>query len=92
MKQAIKAKVTPLMDIGKHAQDVDAALPSKHTTEIYDALNKEAGTLAQLRTGMAGSMAIYTVSEYPTPIDASAGLRRRQSSIFCYCPLDETVN
>lgn len=39
--------------IGKHSQDVDAALPGKHTKEIYDTLNKkEAGILAQLRTGM----------------------------------------
>jgi len=54
MKRAIKAKVALPKDIGKHSQEVDAALPGKHTKEIYDTLNKkEAGTLAQLRTGMA---------------------------------------
>ena len=54
MKRAIKAKVALPKDVGKHSQEVDAALPGKHTKEIYDTLNKkEAGTLAQLRTGMA---------------------------------------
>ena len=39
--------------IGKHSQGVDAALPRKHTKEIYDALDKKgAGVLAQLCTGM----------------------------------------
>lgn len=54
MKRGIEAKVKPLKDIGKHSQDVDASLPGKHTKELYDILNKkEAGILAQLRTGMA---------------------------------------
>ena len=39
---------------GKHAKRVDAALPGKHTRQLYDRLSwKEASVLAQLRTGMA---------------------------------------
>jgi hypothetical protein len=54
MRQGIKANVALPQGIGKHSQDIDAALPGKHTKAIYDTLNKkEAGTLAQLRTGMA---------------------------------------
>jgi hypothetical protein len=54
LKRAIKAERTLPNNIGKQSQDVDAALPDKHTKEIYDTLNnKEAGVLAQLRTGMA---------------------------------------
>ena len=54
LKREIKAKVTLPPDVGKHSRDVDAALPGKHTKEIYDTLSKkEAGILAQLRTGMA---------------------------------------
>mgnify|MGYP002718720533 FL=1 len=40
--------------VGKHAKRVDAALPGKHTRQLYDRLSwKEASVLAQLRTGMA---------------------------------------
>jgi hypothetical protein len=40
--------------VGNHSKRVDAALPGKHTKEIYDRLSwKEASILAQLRTGMA---------------------------------------
>jgi hypothetical protein len=67
-KQSRQAKATTLQEmrlriraegalpegIGKHSKEVDAALPGKHTKVIYDTLNKkEAGILAQLRTGMA---------------------------------------
>jgi hypothetical protein len=34
-------------------KDADTTFPSKHTKVIYDMFNKEAGILAQLRTGMA---------------------------------------
>ena len=45
--------VTPL-GIGKHSRDMDAALPGKHMKGIFYTLSKkEAGILAQLRTGMA---------------------------------------
>ena len=41
-------------NVGKHAKRVDAALPGKHTRQLYDRLSwKEASVLAQLRTGMA---------------------------------------
>lgn len=41
-------------NIGRHAKRVDAALPGKHTRQLYDRLSwKEASVLAQLRTGMA---------------------------------------
>jgi hypothetical protein len=54
MRLRIKAKGALPEGIGKHSKDVDVALPGKHTTAIYDTLNKkEAGTLSQLRTGMA---------------------------------------
>ncbi|CRG92890.1 hypothetical protein PISL3812_09965 [Talaromyces islandicus] len=40
--------------VGKHSKRVDAALPGKHTRQLYDRLSwKEASVLAQLRTGMA---------------------------------------
>lgn len=40
--------------VGKHTKRVDAALPGKHTRQLYDRLSwKEASVLAQLRTGMA---------------------------------------
>ncbi|CDM38601.1 Probable transposable element [Penicillium roqueforti FM164] len=41
-------------NIGRHTKRVDAALPGKHTRQLYDRLTwKEASVLAQLRTGMA---------------------------------------
>jgi hypothetical protein len=41
-------------NVGKHVKRVDAALPRKHTRQLYDRLSwKEASVLAQLRTGMA---------------------------------------
>jgi hypothetical protein len=40
--------------VGKHVKRVDAALPGKHTRQLYDRLLwKEASVLAQLRTDMA---------------------------------------
>jgi hypothetical protein len=40
--------------VGKHVKRADAALPGKHTRQLYDRLSwKEASVLAQLRTGMA---------------------------------------
>ena len=40
--------------VGRHSKRVDAALPGKHTRQLYDRLSwKEASVLAQLRTGMA---------------------------------------
>ena len=40
--------------VGAHSKRVDAALPGKHTQFLYEHLSrKEAGILAQLRTGMA---------------------------------------
>lgn len=41
-------------NVGEHSKRVDAALPGKHTRQLYDRLSwKEASVLAQLRTGMA---------------------------------------
>ncbi len=40
--------------VGSHSKRVDAALPGKHTRQLYDRLAwREARVLAQLRTGMA---------------------------------------
>ncbi|KAJ3453787.1 hypothetical protein MRS44_018419 [Fusarium solani] len=40
--------------VGRHSKRVDAALPGKHTRQLYDQLSwKEASVLAQLRTGIA---------------------------------------
>lgn len=51
--QAAASKGLP-ENVGKHAKRVDAALPGKHTRQLYDRLLwKEASVLAQLRTGMA---------------------------------------
>jgi hypothetical protein len=42
-----------LEDVGRHIKQVDAALPGKHTRQLYDGLLwNEATVLAQLRTGM----------------------------------------
>jgi hypothetical protein len=50
--QAARSKGLP-ENIGRHAKRVDAALPGKHTRQLYDRLScKEATVLAQLRTGM----------------------------------------
>ncbi|KAI2811952.1 transcriptional regulator family: Zinc finger, CCHC-type [Aspergillus niger] len=51
--QAVTTKALP-EDVGRHVKRVDAALPGKHTRQLYDGLSwKEATVLAQLRTGMA---------------------------------------
>lgn len=51
--QAVPSSELP-EKIGRHAKRVDAALPGKHTRQLYDRLTwKEATVLAQLRTGMA---------------------------------------
>ncbi|KAI2930361.1 hypothetical protein CBS147321_10549 [Aspergillus niger] len=51
--QAVTTKALP-EDVGRHVKRVDAALPGKHTRQLYDGLTwKEATVLAQLRTGMA---------------------------------------
>jgi ribonuclease HI len=51
--QAVTSKGLP-ENIGRHSKRVDAALPGKHTRQLYDQLSwKEASVLAQLRTGMA---------------------------------------
>ena len=51
--QAVPSSELP-ENIGRHAKRVDAALPGKHTRQLYDRLTwKEATVLAQLRTGMA---------------------------------------
>ncbi|KAJ9481395.1 hypothetical protein VN97_g12085 [Penicillium thymicola] len=51
--QAAASKGLP-ENVGKHAKRVDAALPGKHTQQLYDRLSwKEASVLAQLRTGIA---------------------------------------
>ncbi len=40
--------------VGRYSKRVDTTLPGKHTRLLYDRLaRKEAGILAQLRTGMA---------------------------------------
>jgi hypothetical protein len=51
--QAVASKELP-ENVGRHSKRVDAALPGKHTRQLYDRLSwKEASVLAQLRTGMA---------------------------------------
>lgn len=51
--QAVPSNNLPV-NIGRHAKRVDAALPGKHTRQLYDRLSwNEASVLAQLRTGMA---------------------------------------
>ena len=64
--QAVTRNTLPA-DIGKHAKGVDAALPGKHTRQLYDRLSwKRATVLAQLQTGMA------RLNGYLYPIDAAA--------------------
>ena len=51
--QAVTSNNLP-ENVGRHVKRVDAALPGKHTRQLYDRLSwKEASVLAQLRTGMA---------------------------------------
>ncbi|KAJ5267820.1 hypothetical protein N7478_010628 [Penicillium angulare] len=51
--QAVPTNELP-QNVERHANRVDAALPGKHTRQLYDRLTwKEATVLAQLRTGMA---------------------------------------
>lgn len=51
--QAVPGNELP-QNVGRHAKRVDAALPGKHTRQLYDRLTwKEASVLAQFRTGMA---------------------------------------
>ncbi|KAJ6041450.1 hypothetical protein N7460_006840 [Penicillium canescens] len=51
--QAVPKNCLP-ENVGKHSKRVDAALPGKHTRQLYDRLSwKEASARAQLRTGMA---------------------------------------
>ena len=51
--KAVTSKEWP-ENVGKHSKRVDAALPGKHTRQLYDRLSwKEASVLALLRTGMA---------------------------------------
>lgn len=51
--QAVASKELP-ENVGRYSKRVDAALPGKHTRQLYDRLSwKEASVLAQLRTGMA---------------------------------------
>ncbi|KAJ5909062.1 hypothetical protein N7495_001744 [Penicillium taxi] len=51
--QAVPSNDLPV-NVGRHAKRVDAALPGKHTQQLYDRLSwKEASVPAQLRTGMA---------------------------------------
>jgi hypothetical protein len=54
--------------VGKHVKRVDAALPGKHTRQLYDRLSwKEASVLAQLRTGMARLNGyLYRINVAPT--------------------------
>ena len=48
-----KGKTLP-REVGQHLKRIDTALPGRHTQILYNALGrKEAGLLAQLRTGMA---------------------------------------
>jgi hypothetical protein len=51
--------------VGKHAKRVDAALPGKHTRQLYDRLScKEASVLAQIWTGMEQVVRIFLRNEY----------------------------
>ena len=48
-----KGRMLP-KEVGQHLKKIDTALPGRHTQILYNALRrKEAGVLAQLRTGMA---------------------------------------
>jgi hypothetical protein len=53
-------------NVGRHVKPVDAALPGKHTRQLYDRLSwKEASVLAQLWTDMA------RLNDYLYPINAA---------------------
>ena len=57
--------------VGKYSKRIDTALPGKYTRQLYDKLSrKEAGILAQLRTGIASlnrylhQIAIALIDQY----------------------------
>jgi hypothetical protein len=55
------------VNVGKHAKRVDAALPGKHTRQLYDRLSwKEASVLAQLRTGARLNGYLYRINMVET--------------------------
>lgn len=63
--------------IGRYSKQIDAALPGKHTKQLYDQVSwKEAIVLAQLRTGMARQRLVIVLSS-AVP---SLGLMKTQKS------------
>ncbi len=68
--------------VGSHSKRVDAALPGKHTRQLYDRLAwREARVLAQLRTGMARLNAYLYRIKWQRQVSAHVGKRERQWSI-----------
>ena len=65
--------------VGAHSKRVDAALPGKHTRLLYEHLSrKEAGVLAQLRTGVA-KLNAYLHRIKATPSDQCACGQARET-------------
>jgi hypothetical protein len=56
--------------VGIHSKKVDAALPGKHTRQLYDRLSwRERSTLSQLRTGMARlNSYLHRINAAPTDL------------------------
>ncbi|KAL0929378.1 uncharacterized protein CTRU02_215544 [Colletotrichum truncatum] len=68
--------------VGNFSNRVDAALPGKHTRQLYDSFSwKEASILAQLRTGWPGSTGTCTRLEWPPRTNAHADKQQRRSGI-----------
>jgi ribosomal protein S16 len=72
-------------NVGKHSKRVDAALPGKHTRQLYDRLSwKEASILAQLRTGMARLNAYLYRIKVATTDQCACGQARETVEHFLF--------
>ena len=72
-------------NVGKHSKRVDAALPGKHTRQLYDQLSwKEASVLAQLRTGIARLNSYLFHIEAATSDQCACGQARETVEHFLF--------
>lgn len=71
--------------VGRDSKKVDTAPPGKHSRLLYDHLvRKEAGVLAQLRTGWLGSIHTSIAYERRHRTSVRAEKRERQWTTSCF--------
>jgi ribonuclease HI len=73
--------------VGIHSKKVDAALPGKHTRQLYDGLSwREANILAQLRTGMARlNTYLHRINAAPSDLCACGQARETVEHFLFRC-------